>query len=234
LALLVAGIGLAFAFFQIQDRPVDVWLKNLLKRLRSPSQYFYQKQNQPLPFLKGLYFESDPHIVMAHIDSQEKLAAYLSQKSSSSPTNSKQKGHIQNILRQPMTVTKKDTNTTQTVNKTSPSSILTPTHPPFAPDQQKQETPSPLKQPFLTGVIRNNRQIPLPGILVYIKDQQNNTLRLLKTNPHGVFATYNYLPPSEYILEMKDPNASYFFDTMKIQVQAENPTPLKLYSKELL
>jgi hypothetical protein len=91
-----------------------------------------------------------------------------------------------------------------------------------------------LRHPFLTGVIRNNRQIALPGVLVYMKDSQNNTVRLLKTNPHGVFATYSPLPTGEYTIEMKDPNAGYFFDTMKVKVEAENPTPLKLYSKELL
>lgn len=235
LALLVAGIGLAFAFFQIQERPLDIWLKNLFKRLRSPSQYFYKKQNQPLPFLKGLYFQSDPHIVMAHIDSQEKLAAYLARKKNTIIPNNKQKENIQNILRQPFTVTQKTAETKpSTIKVHSPmvSSPQTPIAMNMAPSPAAN--PSGLKQPFLTGVIRNNRQIALPGILVYIKDQQSNTLRLLKTNPHGVFATYSPLPVNEYLLEMKDPNAGYFFDTMKIQIEAENPTPLKLYSKELL
>lgn len=225
LAIVVAGIGIAFAFFQLQDRPLDVWIKNFIKRMRSPTQYMYHKQNQGLQFLKGLYFQTDPHVVMAHIDSQEKLSAYLTQKKTEDVTK-KQKENIQNILKHPGLLTTK-----VRVDQTQQSAPVT--QQPTTTSLQTQPQVG-LKHPFLTGVIRNNRQIPLPGILVYIKDHQNNTLRLLKTNPHGVFATYSPLPANEYMIEMKDPNAGYFFDTMKVKIDTDNPTPLKFYSKELL
>src|SRR3989344_5778848 len=35
IAALVAGLGVAFAFVPINDRPLDVWIKNLTKRLTS-------------------------------------------------------------------------------------------------------------------------------------------------------------------------------------------------------
>jgi hypothetical protein len=86
----------------------------------------------------------------------------------------------------------------------------------------------------LTGVIKNNRQIPLSGVLVYIKNGQSQPLRLLKTNPHGIFATYNPLPEGEYTFEMKDPNGGYFFDTMKVHVPNEGNKPYEFLSKEVL
>src|SRR3989304_5650035 len=42
-ALITAGAGAAFAFLPINDRPLDVWIKNLLKRLTSPTQYQFKK-----------------------------------------------------------------------------------------------------------------------------------------------------------------------------------------------
>ena len=84
------------------------------------------------------------------------------------------------------------------------------------------------------GVVKNNKQMPLPGILIYVKDMQHTALRLLKTNPNGVFATYSPLPAGEYYIEMKDPNGRFFFDTMKIRVESENPAPFQFYSKELI
>ena len=48
--------------------------------------------------------------------------------------------------------------------------------------------------------------------MIYVKDQNNTTVRLLKTNPHGVFATYNKLSPGAYSFEIKDPKGGYFFD----------------------
>jgi hypothetical protein len=87
---------------------------------------------------------------------------------------------------------------------------------------------------FFTGVVKNHKLIPLPGILVYVKDGQGQTVRLLKTNPHGVFATFNPLLPTEYVFEIKDPNNNYFFDTMKINVEKQNLKPLEVYSKEMI
>ena len=56
----------------------------------------------------------------------------------------------------------------------------------------------------------------------------------MKTNPHGIFATFNPLPPAEYIFEFKDPKNTYFFDTMKLKIEESNPKPLELFSKELM
>ena len=75
---------------------------------------------------------------------------------------------------------------------------------------------------------------PLPGTLVYVKDQNNNVVRLLKTNPHGIFATYNPLLKGEYFFEIKDPKNTYFFDRMKVRVEETNTKILEFFSKELL
>jgi hypothetical protein len=94
--------------------------------------------------------------------------------------------------------------------------------------------PSLPKKPFLTGVVKNNKIIPLSGVLIYIKDQNGKTIRLLKTNPYGVFATFNPLPDGEYLFELKDPQGSYFFDTIKLKIEGKNQRPLEFFSKELL
>src|SRR3989338_8504609 len=72
-AALIGGLGVAFAFVPVNDRPLDVWIKNFSKRITSPTQYAYRKKNPAIYFLKDLFFVSDPHHVMAHIESQEKL-----------------------------------------------------------------------------------------------------------------------------------------------------------------
>lgn len=238
--ILTAATGLVFAFVPVQDRPIDIWLKNFYKRLTSPTQYTYHKKNEPLYFLKELYFLSDPHKVISHIESQEKLAIYLASRKQPA-VQSMQKQHIQALLKQP------NLNPVQTDPQTPimQTSIVAPVQPqtPLQIVQVVQDvhqfhapsiTPNMNKQPFFVGSVRNSKKIFLPGILVYVKDGNNNTLRLLKTNPHGVFATYSPLPPGEYILELKDPNEGYFFDTMKIHIESENPIPFEIYSKEIL
>ena len=80
LGIITGGLGFAFAFIPVNDRPLDVWIKNFFKRLTSPTKYLYHKANQPLYFLRNLYFVSDPHRVLAHIEAQEKLNQYLATK----------------------------------------------------------------------------------------------------------------------------------------------------------
>lgn len=217
--ILVGGIGFAFAFLPINDRPLDVWIRNFFKRLASATQYLYLKKNQPLYFLDNLYFTNDPHRVMAHVEAQEKLAGYLA---TTAPQTSQKKQSVSGLFQ--MATSALSGKSEQTRTAESP--------PPPIPNQSEQG--SGLKKPFFTGVVKNHRLIPIPGILVYVKDESGSVLRLLKSNPHGVFATFNPIPSGEYQLETKDPNNSYIFDTMKINVGSENPRPFEVYSKELL
>ena len=70
--------------------------------------------------------------------------------------------------------------------------------------------------------------------MIYVKDDKGDTVRLLKTNPHGVFATFSPLPKGQYVFEPKDPRSSYFFDTMKIPVDQATQKPIEIFSRELL
>lgn len=214
LGIVVALIGVAFAFIPINDRPMEVWIKNLIKRLTSPTQYFFKKQNPAIYFLKNLVFTNDPHRVMSHIDSQQKLSKYLSNKTPADNQNKKQE--ISNLFTD------------------SFSSLLGKKKP-----QEKRSSLPPLQSnvriPFLSGLIKNYKQTALTGILVYIKRElTSDPIRILKTNSHGVFATYNPLPPSDYFFEIKDPKGNFFFDTMKIKVENVNEKPIEIASKELI
>lgn len=221
LAALVGAGGVAFAFIPVNDRPLDVWIKNMAKRLTSPTQYVYKKKNAPIYFLKNLFFVSDPHRVMTHIESQEKLAAYLAKTKVKATAPSNKKKAIATLLAKPKEALIEKKNNV-------------PGKPAGAPAGKVVERPITQKKPFFSGVIKNHRLIPLPGILIYVKDEKGAVLRLLKTNPHGIFATFNPLSPSEYIFEFKDPKNTYFFDTIKLNIEESNPKPLEFFSKELL
>ncbi|MEK7633608.1 MAG: PrgI family protein [Patescibacteria group bacterium] len=220
LGIVVALIGVVFAFVPINDRPMEVWVRNLIKRLTSPTQYLYKKQNSAIYFLKNLVFADDPHRVMSHIDSQQKLSKYLNNKDPSANQNKNEE--ISNLF----------TNSFSTLSgkkiNHQPSNIKTP------PSTIKPQ-PSNIKVPFLTGLIKNHKQIPLAGILVYIKkDPASEPIRILKTNSHGIFATYNPLPVFDYFFETKDPKGNFFFDTIKVKVENENVRPIEISSKELI
>ena len=220
--VLIGAVGLLFAFLPINDRSLDVWIKNFLKSLNSPTQYVYKKKNETVYFIKDLFFLSDPHLAIAHVESKAKLAEYLQKQQTSdlnsTKTQDKQKMHIQDLLSQNLQV--------PVLNQGAASA--------GQGASQLRVDESIVHQPFITGVIKNRKQIPLPGILVTIKDASEKQLRLLKTNPYGVFATYSPLTTGEYQFEIDDPNGNYFFDTMKIHLGQEHQAPLLFYSKEIL
>ncbi len=255
--------GVALAFLPINDRPLDVWVRNFIKRLQSPTQFVYQKHNNALYFLHDLYFVNDPHKVMSHIESREKLTAYLT-KTKPAPTAPPQKQQVQVLLqtstnqlrpsgrRQTPVVGNQATRATplyitQSVKTGQSSSESVEMSTNSTHSNQLQQTltnsnqfpqiptsPSQPKQPFFVGSVKNSKKIPLPGIMVYVKDSNNAVVRILKTNPHGIFATYNALPEGEYAFEAKDPKGGYFFDTMKFKVASSNPKPFEIQSKEML
>lgn len=220
LGILIALIGVAFAFIPINDRPMEVWVRNLIKRLSSPTQYFFKKQNPAIYFLKDLIFSNDPHRIMSHVDSQQKLSKYLSSKTPTESQNRNQE--ISNLFADSFSslLGKK-------VNH-QPSTVKTPSTIVNSPS-------SSAKVPFLTGLIINHKKIPLAGLLVYIKKEPtSDPIRILKTNSHGIFATYNQILPSEYFFEVKDPKGNFLFDTMKVKVENINNNLIEISSKELL
>ena len=219
LGVIVASVGVVFAFVPINDRPMEVWVKNLIKRLTSPTQYFFKKQNPAIYFLKNLVFTDDPHRVISHIDSQQKLSKYLSNKTPIDNQNRKQE--ISNLFTDSFSslLGKKSARP----NNKLPVINQPPTIQPH------------VKTPFLSGLVKNYKQTALTGILVYIKKAPtSDPIRILKTNSHGVFATYNLLPPGDYFFEIKDPKGNFFFDTMKIKVENVNEKPIEISSKELI
>ena len=230
LGIATAMFGVALAFVPINERPLDVWIKNAWKRFNSPTQYVYHKHNPPISFFQNLYFVSDPHHVMAHVESQQMLAAYLAKtKQTMQPDTHKQR--LQQVFKSPQVVAQPPIAAVPVpvsdpmAQVVQPTPAPTPTPMPSAPSEHK---------PFFVGSVKNGRKIPLPGILIYVKDTQNTSVRLLKTNQYGIFATFNPLPADTYAFEIKDPKSTYFFDTMKVTIQNTNERPFEFYSKELL
>lgn len=236
LGIAVAGLGVALAFLPINDRPLDIWIRNIWKRLNSPTQFTYHKHNQPIALLQNLYFVSDPHQVMAHIESQQMLASYLAKTKQTMPSTPQKKQVQQAFMsHQPTQAVVVPPLQTKTLPQTAQQVVQSYSSP--VVEDKKPSPQQPLQadhKPFFIGTIKNGKRIPLPGILIYVKNNQNIPVRLLKTNQYGIFATFNTLPSGEYTFEIKDPKSSYLFDTMKLTIQDINTKSIELYSKELL
>jgi hypothetical protein len=229
IAIIIMLAGFGFALIPINDRPMDVFIRNFIKRINSPTQFTYRKHNLPNDLLSNLFFVQDPHHSFAHIESKEKLQAYMNKTAQA------------NVLEQNRAQRLEQINAAIVSAHATPLPALTRQAGQTRPSQSATATitapkkpPTPTREPFFIGIIKNKKGTPLPGALLYVKDANNKPVRLLKTNPHGIFATYTQIPPGPYVLEPQDPTGTYFFDTMKVELHEKNPTQIAITSKELL
>lgn len=220
LGLFVGFIGVALAFLPYNDRPLDHWIVVLFKKLSSPTQYFYHKENEPLYFLKNLYFVTKPHIVLAHVEAKEKLAQYLGNQVNQTGDKQQIKQGIYQLLFQKK-ISPKESQTTPVVDNNN------------LPKKESLQAIS-TDQPFIYGTVKSNKLFPLPGILIYVKNDEGKIIRLLKSNNKGLFASFKPFPAGEYIFEAKDPSNNHFFDTMKIRIENTNPKPIEIFSQRIL
>ncbi|MFH1827189.1 MAG: PrgI family protein [bacterium] len=225
LAALIAFSGIALAFIPINDRPLDIYVKNFVKRMITPTQYYYQKSGFNQAVIKPL-LENQQLETGLREETNKKLSQYISQTKKTQNTRAvidkRRKEEIKVALNLPIP------NSLKLKNNTPLPQTQTNQKP------QENSQPNSIKKPFLTGAVKNRKQIALPGMLVYINDQNNNPLRLLKTDENGNFNSYRILPNGVYDIEIKDPNNKHMFDKVKINLNEENLKTFEFFSKELI
>lgn len=213
-AVLTVLIGAAFAFLKINERSLDVWISNFVRKIIAPSQFFYHKNNAAPDFLKdALKYNSSAYITNTHIDAQNKLAAYVG---SSSKNNQNKK--IDKLNEQ--------------INTTEPTTTKNAQNNKIEP--KKEDAGVSADQPFFFGVVKNKKDTPIPDSIIYLKDDADKVVRILKTNHLGVFATYHPLSPGNYKVDAKDLQNKYFFDTMSVDLQGPIKQAFNIYSKEMV
>lgn len=228
-AFSIAALGPLIAFVPYNERTLDVWIKNLFRKLFSPSQFYYQKRNEPPDFLKDIYISLHPQLISDYSLAQKHLNAYLL-KNKNNTQLPNHKNNIHQLIASPIVLENKKGNKNIISDQKKQALNLNPSQ----TASTISTTITSEKRPFIFGTIKNNKNFPLPNLLVYIKDKQGKVVRILKTNIHGQFATFYPFSPGNYFIEIKDLSHKYFFDTMEIKVESNNNPALNIVSKEQL
>ncbi len=236
-------IGVILAFVKFNERPIDVFIKNLIIRLTTPSQYFYKKNND-LPDFFDIQTTSDPQIVNTHVDAKQKVHNYLYPNDAPihpttqpiTPITPQVKTPIESVgpnLNKPIAPTlSKDEILDHVVD---PETTKEEAVAPLTKSTQLYTPPTDGASISLSGIVHTAKNVKLPNIMIYVKDTSGSAVRILKTDSHGVFNSPRPLNVGSYTLEAVDLGKKYFFDTMNIQVQPESPPlQLELQSKEII
>lgn len=235
MAACTALFGLALVFYKHNERPLDVWLKNLVTSLLNPSQFYFIKDN-PIPdFLRGVYAVSGS-VAETHIDASQKLSNYMQQTGQKEQVN-QEKQNINKLIHAVPAApgTQAQTQSGEVIQNAVALNLQTQQVSDTdvqTPDQPVQQSVS--SQPFMSGVVYNSKSEPLPNIMIYINSEAGQVMRILKTNHNGIFATFHPLPTGTFIISPKDLGGNYFFDTMNVTIDGPQREPLQIFSKELL
>ncbi len=223
LGVLVALIGVALAFLKIQDRSLEVWIRNFIKSINSPTLYIFKKKGLELDFLQDIIVPTDEKQISMQIESAQYINTYTQSRAKPAPDKAKgrRKLNLSSLFFKKKEEKKAQESAKPAADKTS---------------QLTSQSPAKLasgRKAFLSGIVYSSRKVPLPGVLVYIKDGQGNPVRLMKSNLHGVFATFRPLQPGDYTIEVKDPSSSNSFDTINLKVEENTEiTPIEIYARQ--
>ncbi|MBI4067333.1 PrgI family protein [Candidatus Gottesmanbacteria bacterium] len=84
---------------------------------------------------------------------------------------------------------------------------------------------------IILGVVRDNLNMLLPGIIISVKDLTGMPVRALKTNKLGQFASATPLANGDYIIEIEDPQNRFIFDQIKITLAGKIFMPIEVIAK---
>lgn len=218
--------GVIMVFYRYNDRPLDTWLKNLFISLTHPSQYLYEKENEAPAFLKEVYLATNAELAQIHLEASQKLHTYMATQGQKTSSN-------------------QDKNAMNTLIHSTPSSQpgqqgYADMYPPDGQPSNQAVTPIPdgidptHTIPYLSGIVCDYKEVPLPEIMVYLSTDAGQVVRILKTNHNGIFATFHALPAGTYIVSPKDLGGTHFFDTISVVIDGPRHEPISIFSKDIL
>jgi len=230
--LVIASVsfGAASAFLPINDRPLEVWLFNFIKRIYSPTIYIWKKQHgvvrvaslfTPQPVSTGQVKK----VRTAHkIPQYEEFVSSMPAPLAAAPVAKEE------VVPQPTPETGADSISEATAKIEEILREKKPMAKFSAPVFEKNPMPAlPTTANIVCGLLVDDLGRILEGVIVEIQDIQGNPIRAMRTNRLGQFQTATPLANGSYlIVAEKEP---YAFDIIKIEAKGEIIAPIKIKAK---
>lgn len=85
---------------------------------------------------------------------------------------------------------------------------------------------------LISGIVKDTKGNTLPNILVEVKDEKGNVVRVFRTNKLGQFTAATQIENGAYTLELEDPRGQFKFDKITLAVKGEVLLPLEIKNLE--
>ncbi len=225
----VVGLGAAIAFVPIEERPLDHWIKTFFKNIYKPTKFFWKKSNKIPDFFnykisstQDDFFAPDINLNPAR---KQRIFEYLKsipEENSLDQFELSEKEKISSVLNQFAEVEVKTEQIKAEPIKQEKPNLQTRVRKLKLPDENS--TIKPLLPNQIAGLILDQNNQKIAQAIIEIKDQNQQTLRVLKSDLNGQFLTDRPLADGLYQIVVEKDQLN--FTPVEIQLTGQIAEPL--------
>lgn len=232
LLFIVVGLGAAIAFVPIEERPLDHWIKTFFQNIYRPTKFFWKKSNK-IPDLFNYkitstsedFFAPDINLNPAR---KQRIFEYLKSipdEEQKDDYDSQEEQKINNILGNFDEVEVSPGEINIEIKQQEKPSLQTRVRKLKAPQETFEETHSLPNQILGTVIDANGNGVA--QAIIEIKDQQGQSLRVVKSDKNGAFIANRALENGSYQISIEKDDLNYPTTQIELEGQIIKPLVIK-------
>lgn len=232
LLFIVVGLGAAIAFVPIEERPLDHWIKTFFQNIYRPTKFFWKKSNK-IPDLFNYkitstsedFFAPDINLNPAR---KQRIFEYLKSipdEEQKDDYDSQEEQKINNILGNFDEVEVSPGEINIEIKQQEKPSLQTRVRKLKVPQETFEETHSLPNQ--ILGTVIDASGNGVAQAIIEIKDQQGQSLRVVKSDKNGAFIANRALDNGSYQISIEKDDLNYPTTQIELEGQIIKPLVIK-------
>lgn len=230
LIFIVVGLGAMIAFVPIEERPLDHWIKTFFKNIYKPTKFFWKKANKIPDFFNykitstnNEFFAPDINLNPAR---KQRIFEYLKsipeEEKNVNQFDLEEKQRVSAVLSEFDKVEVAPSEINIEIQEQEKPNLQTRVRKLKAPEKIAEEKEYLPNQ--ISGSIINGEGEVVTQAIVEIKDQNNQSVRVLKSDENGEFLTNRPLENGVYQIVVEKDGLN--FPTLEVELSGQKIKPL--------
>ena len=230
LIFIVVGLGAMIAFVPIEERPLDHWIKTFFKNIYKPTKFFWKKANKIPDFFNykitstnNEFFAPDINLNPAR---KQRIFEYLKsipeEEKNVNQFDLEEKQRVSAVLSEFDKVEVAPSEINIEIQEQEKPNLQTRVRKLKAPEKIAEEKEYLTNQ--ISGSIINGEGEVVTQAIVEIKDQNNQSVRVLKSDENGEFLTNRPLENGVYQIVVEKDGLN--FPTLEVELSGQKIKPL--------
>ena len=228
LIFLTAGLGAMIAFVPIEERPMDHWIKTFFKNIYNPTKFFWRKTNKIPDFFNYQVNSTQADFYAPNVNlnpaRKKRVLEYITSIPNQQQTDDfdqEEELKITQLINQFNEIEVKESDIEiekPTINRPSLQTRVRKLQSPQVIINQQEHVPN-----QIFGVVVDKAGLAVAEALIEIKDSNNQSQRIIKSDFNGNFITSKPLIDGIYTITIDKDGIQYPITTVKLDGQILQP-----------